>query len=173
MRGSTARRPGEVVFTVLMLVASLYLFRHAYGISGFSALSSPGAFPMAATGAMVVAALCVLARTLSMPAAERGLAPLRARILPNIVAAFALLIVVYGALLETLGFVLASLGFLFAAMWLLHRRGPGVALGWAVLSIALVYIVFRLVFQVILPEGVLPERRILAAIGDMIAASRR
>lgn len=168
MPSPVTRRPGEAVFAALMVVVSLLLFWNAYRIAGFSALSSPGAFPLAATSAMVLTSLVTLARTAAMPTGHTGPAALRALVFPTVVVAFAVLIVLYGALLESLGFVLTSLAFLFGGIWLLHQRGPWVALFWAVISIILVYVIFRVVFQVVLPEGILPERRFLAIIGDML-----
>jgi hypothetical protein len=84
------------------------------------------------------------------------------------VLAFGALIVLYGLVLESLGFILASFGFLFSGILLLYRRGPLPALGYAVVSIVLIYVIFRLVFQVVLPEGIVPERRILADLGALL-----
>ncbi len=49
-------RPGENVFVCLMMALSLFVLILAYRISGFSAISSPGAFPMAAGLVMVISA---------------------------------------------------------------------------------------------------------------------
>ncbi|HEU0223023.1 MAG TPA: tripartite tricarboxylate transporter TctB family protein, partial [Paracoccaceae bacterium] len=62
-----------------------------------------------------------------------------------------------------------TLGFLTIGIAFLHRRGILPAIGIAALSILGVYVVFRLIFQVILPEGVVPEREILAAIGRLFS----
>ena len=59
--------------------------------------------------------------------------------------------------------------FLFGGMLLLHRRGPALRFGYALLSIIIVYVIFRLVFKVVLPEGIIPERRILADLGEFFA----
>ena len=53
------KRRGEDLFGLIMVVISVGLFWQAYQIAGFSALSSPGAFPMAAAAMMVVGALTV------------------------------------------------------------------------------------------------------------------
>lgn len=168
MEPKRQRLPGEIVFSALMLIISMVLFWNAYRISGFAAKSSPGSFPLAATAVMVIASLVGLARTLAMPATGGGWRAFRHRVIPNIVIVFAGLILLYGIALESIGFVLTSLAFLFAGMVLLYRRGIGPALFWAVVSVIVVYIVFRLVFQVVLPEGIIPERRILADVGALI-----
>jgi putative tricarboxylic transport membrane protein len=169
MDAPIARRPGEVVFATLMLLISLLLFWQAYKISGFTSKSSPGAFPLAATGVMVLAAVVALANTLAMPKADSSLTALRAQIIPNVVVAFSALIIAYGLFIESVGFLITSLVFLFGGILLLYQRGVGPALGWALASIIVVYVIFRLVFKVVLPEGIIPERRIIADIGAAIS----
>jgi hypothetical protein len=169
MDAPVTRRPGEVVFATLMLLISLLLFWQAYKISGFTSKSSPGAFPLAATSVMVMSAIVALAKTLAMPKSDSGFAAIRAQIVPNVVIAFSALIVAYGLFLESVGFLITSLVFLFGGILLLYRRGVAPALGWAFVSIIVVYVIFRLVFKVVLPEGIVPERRILADVGAVIA----
>ena len=169
MNAPRARLPGETVFVALLLAFSVFLFWQATRISGFSALSSPGSFPMAATAIMVIAGAVALVGTLRLPAPDASLGGFRERVLPKVVGLFLGLVLVYGVVLEPVGFVLASLAFLFAAILLLHRKGPVSAFGYALVMIAAIYIVFRLIFSVVLPEGVLPERRLLALIGDWLS----
>jgi putative tricarboxylic transport membrane protein len=163
------RKPGEVVFAVAMLLISLVLFWQAYKISGFASKSSPGSFPLAVTGVMVVSALVALAKTLSTPAGESSFKALRSEIIPNVVLMFSALVLAYGLFLESLGFILSSLAFLFGGILVLYQRGIRPALGWALVSIIGVYVTFRLVFKVLLPEGIIPERRILAEIGAFLS----
>lgn len=169
MEPQSKRRPGELAFAILMVLISLVLFWQAYRISGFASKSSPGAFPLAVTAVMVITAFVGLLKTMAAPAGDGSFAAFRAEIIPNIVIAFGLLVLAYGFFLESLGFLLSSLVFLFGGILLLYRRGIGPALGWALVSIVGVYVIFRLVFKVILPEGVVPERRILAVIGDFLS----
>lgn len=55
----TARRNGLWLFDA---VAQCFLFWQAYQISGFEALSSPGAFPLAAAGIMVISSCVVVVK---------------------------------------------------------------------------------------------------------------
>lgn len=165
----TTRRPGEVVFTIFLLVGSLVLLWQAYGISGFSALSSAGAFPMAMSAVMVVSLAITLARTLRKPAPAAVLERLRAEILPGTVVVFCGLILVYSLILDWLGFIPASFLFLLTAITFLQGGRFKRALGLSLLSIICVYVVFRLVFQVVLPEGLIPERAIIAWIQSFFA----
>ncbi len=56
------RRPGELVFNIAVMLASFGLLYSAYGISGFEALSAPGAVPMATTAIMAVCAIIIWSR---------------------------------------------------------------------------------------------------------------
>jgi hypothetical protein len=171
MEAARSRNPGETAFAVLMLACSVFLFWTAYRISGFSSLSSPGAFPMAVTATMVGSSAVILYNTLQMPAPARG--AFKSEILDPRLGTFVALNFFYALALEPLGFVLTSFLFLVSSIYLLHRRGPLPALISAAVSVVAVYIIFRLIFKVVLPEGVLPERRWLAFAGDWIAGLLR
>ncbi|RST87542.1 tripartite tricarboxylate transporter TctB family protein [Aquibium carbonis] len=161
MSSKPARRPGETAFAVLCVVFGLVAFWHAYGISGFTGLSTPGVFPMLATGAMVVSGLFILAGTLRRPAEPgdgnaagrfvRAFLPLRHCVL-------LVLMLAYLAALPLLGFVVASALFLFAAFQYLWRRNVLVTLVLSAVALAAIYVVFRIVFQVVLPQGSLVGR---------------
>lgn len=154
------KRRGEDLFGLIMVVVSVGIFWQAYAIAGFSALSSPGAFPMAAAGVMVAGALVVAYGNLRNPA-PRDDAP----ILPVNVAIFTVMVIAYALLLSPLGFLPASLLFLFGGMRLLYRRGGWLRSGIiALCALIAIYVIFRLVFQVILPEGIVPERNIISGI---------
>jgi putative tricarboxylic transport membrane protein len=167
----TRRRPGEMVFSVLMLALGLFILWTAYGIAGFTALSSPGAFPMAAGAVMVVAATVTLLRDVRRPAARDGASALFAQIMPPVVGIFIGLIAVFGILFESAGFLASAFVFLLASIWYLHKRGIVPALLLAVVSLIGVYVVFRLIFSVVLPEGVIPEREIMAAVRNLFRGS--
>ncbi|MBB4952201.1 hypothetical protein H4S14_000243 [Agrobacterium vitis] len=165
----TRRRPGELVFTVVLLAASTFLLWQAYAISGFESLSSAGAFPMAMTSIMVGAIVVVLLRLFSMAAPTNSLLRLKTEILPRTVVVFSLMILAYSIVLEKLGFIIASFLFLLVSIWFLEGGKFRRSLLFSTLSIVCVYIVFRLIFQVVLPEGLIPEREIIASIQDLIA----
>ncbi|KKM18085.1 hypothetical protein LCGC14_1669240 [marine sediment metagenome] len=158
-----AKRPGEDIFGLIMLVLAMGLFWQSWKIAGFSALSSPGAFPMAASFTMVIAAAIVVIGNARNTAARDG-----EPILPGRVILFAALITLYALLIQPLGFLPASLLFLFVGMKLLYRGGWIAALVISALSLALIYILFRIVFQVVLPEGIVPEGQWISAIRDML-----
>ncbi|WP_417711059.1 tripartite tricarboxylate transporter TctB family protein [Roseibium aggregatum] len=149
------RRPGELTFGVLMLLASLTLLWNAYGISGFEALSAPGTVPMATTFVMVVAALIVVFKTARLPIEPHE--SLTKDILPGVVLIFAGLLVAYGILLKPLGFLPTSALFLIAGIKILSRRGWGWTLLVSIGSLVLIWLVFRIVFTVLMPVGIVPE----------------
>lgn len=149
------RRPGELGFAIFLTLASLFLLYSAYGISGFKALSSPGSVPMATTLVMVVSAVIVALRTsrLSRVAHET----LSKDILPIMVILFIGFLIIFGLLLKPLGFVLTAALFLIVAIKVLARKGWGYTLTVALGSLVVIWIVFRVVFTVLLPAGILPE----------------
>ncbi|THF47753.1 tripartite tricarboxylate transporter TctB family protein [Allorhizobium terrae] len=165
----TTRRPGELVFTILLLAASTFMLWQAYAISGFESLSSAGAFPMAMTAIMVGSIVYVLARLFRQAAPPHLLLRMKTEILPRTVVVFSCIILAYSLVLETLGFVIASFIFLLVSIWFLEGGRFKRAMLFSIVSIICVYIVFRLIFQVVLPEGLIPEREIIAAIQDLLA----
>lgn len=165
MSSPKLRKPGERLFCFVLVLFSLYLFWQAYQISGFSSLSSPGAFPLATSAAMVLASCVVFVNTLKLPPAE-GVRFIY-HCFPPVVAIVMAVILVYAVILESVGFILSSFAFLFILIQFLYRRSFLTTLSISVLALVLVYIVFRLIFQVVLPEGVVPEREIIATIKSL------
>ncbi|GAB4238362.1 MAG: hypothetical protein Tsb0032_42730 [Kiloniellaceae bacterium] len=159
------RRAGELIFALALLAFSLAAFWQAYGISGFSGLSTAGVFPMLASGAMVLSALCILWHTLAAPRAraEAGQTPrpevLRffAEVLPWRHVLTVALILAYLLAIPWLGFLVGSGLFLFVAFAYLWRpggkRGLLVSLLLSAFCLGAIYLVFRIVFQVVLPQG--------------------
>lgn len=165
---AAARRrvPGERLFALVMLGLAGFVLVEAHGIAGFTALGSPGALPLAAGGVMLVSAIVVAVRAL--PVGRIARAELSS-LLPLRLVGFVGLVGLFAALLDRLGFLLAGTGFLIASMLWLHRRQPLRVVAWSLLAVLLVYVLFRLVFEVLLPEGIVPERAILAWLGDRLA----
>lgn len=162
-----ARRPGELVFAVLMVVASLGLLWSAYGISGFEALSSAGSVPMATTFAMVVSAALVALRTMRLPVATNE--TLLGDILPVKVIVFAVMLVGYGILLKPLGFLPTSAIFLTVGIKFLSGRSWPWTLTIALGSLVIVWLVFRVVFTVLIPSGIVPEAELLQMLRNLTA----
>jgi putative tricarboxylic transport membrane protein len=160
MHPSARRIPGELAFVLVLLVFALTALWQAYRISGLASWSSPGAVPMLAALAMAVAALRIVFVTARKPADERqqGVAPTAAfvrELLPRTIVGFTLLIVVYMFAMEPLGFVVSSFLFLVAGMRLLGERRLVYSALVSALSLAIIYVVFRTAFSVVLPQGVL------------------
>lgn len=153
------RRPGELGFAICLTLASLYLLYDAYGISGFEALSAPGAIPMATTFVMAISAFIIVLRTARLPRVTSE--TFRQDILPILVIAFIGLLIVFGVLLKPLGFLPTALLFLIASIKLLARKGWGYTLALSVGSLVIIWIIFRVVFTVLLPAGIVPEAEFL------------
>ena len=147
-------RPGERIFALVLVLCAGVVFSEAYAISGFEGLTTGGVMPMLAAGVMVVTSVIILADTLKRPHQSDGsLQRLVSFLFPLRVVLFALLVAGYAASIPVLGFIPASGILLFVAIWALWRRGPLAALAISLVSVAAIYVLFRIVFQVVLPTG--------------------
>lgn len=164
---SDGRRPGELGFALILTAASLYLLYSAYGISGFTALSGPGAIPMATTLVMLVTAGIVAVRTWRLPRVETE--TLARDILPPTVLAFIVFLIVFGLLLRPLGFVPTAALFLIVAVRMLARRGWGYTLAVSLGALVVIWLVFRVVFTVLLPAGILPEAEFIQFFRNLLS----
>lgn len=162
------RKPGELAFAAFLAVASLFLLYNAYGISGFEALSAPGAIPMATTLAMFVTSAIVLARVLRQPRA--GGSFLR-EVFPARIAIVMAMLVAYAFALKPVGFLPTSAVFLILAIRFLSRRSWGFSIGIGLFSLIVVYLIFRIVFTVLMPAGIVPEGEMLAWIRNLFSGS--
>lgn len=169
MQTKQPRRPGEMAFTLAMVLGSLFLLWSAYGISGFEAMSAPGAVPMVTTAIMLVCALLILRETLqrSPVTAEK----LEREILPVPIIVTIAAIGAYALLLKPLGFLPTSLVFLTGMIFYLARYSLVRSALLALLIVAVIYLVFRIVFAVLMPAGIVPEGEIIAWIKTLIAGT--
>lgn len=161
------RRPGELGFALLLCAASLILLFNAYGISGFDSLSGAGAVPMATTLVMLISAVIVALRTARLPKVTGE--TLGRDILPLLVIVFIGFLISFGVLLDPLGFVLTSALFLSVSIKILSRKGWGYTLVVALGALIVIWLVFRIVFTVLLPAGVLPEAEFIQFFRNLIA----
>lgn len=155
MTKQATRRPGELLFSVVLVVFSVAAFWQAYAISGFSGKTTPGVFPMLASGVMILSGLMILlsaARTPPSPGDAPGFFT-QVVSLNHIVLIG--LVLGYVILMPLVGFVVSSALFLFCAFQFLWRKNPLVMLALTALSLGVIYVVFREVFQVVLPQGIL------------------
>lgn len=169
---ATPRKPGETGFNILLLLGSVFLFYQAYKIAGFSALSSPGAIPMAASAIMVISACIIVMKDFARPKAVGGVKAFFAQILPFTIAVMCGFIILFAVVLQKVGFVLTGLVFLWVSIWFLQKRGPLPAAMIALLCVVVIYVLFRLIFQVILPEGIIPERDLIAQVKHFFAGAK-
>jgi len=154
MKPNDTLRPGERLFALLLVIFAGYAFWESYGISGFRGLTTGGVMPMLASCVMLLTGLVFLSDSLRKPRApDSGLAGVIAYLFPLRVVLFTLLVAIYVAAIPSVGFLSASGGLLFLTIWALWRKGPIPALLISLLSIGAIYVLFRVVFQVVLPIG--------------------
>jgi len=154
MKAPETLRPGERLFAFLLVVFAGYSFWESYRISGFSGLTTGGIMPMLASGVMVVTGLVILSETIrKTSAAQNSIRGLITYLFPLRVVLFTALVVGYVGVIPSVGFLAASAGLLFLATWALWQKGPVWALLISILSTGAIYLLFRVVFQVVLPVG--------------------
>lgn len=167
MQTKQPRRPGELIFNLAMVLGSLFLLWSAYGISGFEALSAPGAIPMVATATMAICGLLILRETLGKSAvtAER----IERDILPLPVIVTIVLIAAYALLLKPLGFLPTSFLFLAVLIRYLAKCSVMRAVLLSLAIVAVIYLLFRIVFTVLMPPGIVPEGEVIAWVKALFA----
>lgn len=157
MAGSNQRRPGELVFVAILLIFSILALVQACGISGFSEISGAGVFPMLASAMMILSGLIILRTTLRKTSPEAAGSTAAShffeKVAPIRFVVVVAMIIAYVAAMPGAGFVVSSLGFLFAMFAYLWRRSWLISAVLALASLGLIYVIFRLGFQVVLPLG--------------------
>lgn len=152
------RLPGELVFVFILATFSMAALWQAYLISGLTGLSTPGVFPMLAAGTMLISVIFIIRDTISKKSTSkknelsRGkqflkeITPARFLIMMAIVS-------LYLASMPWLGFIISSALFLFISFYYLWQKGWLISFSLAIFSLTIVYFVFRIGFQVVLPQG--------------------
>lgn len=147
------RRPGELLFAAALLVFAVSAFWQSYGISGFSGKTTPGVFPMAASAVMVISGAVILITAVRTPPPPQQTPGFFSEVLPLNHIVLIGLVLGYVVLMPLAGFIISSALFLFCTFQFLWRRNPLVILGLTAVTLTAVYLIFREVFQVVLPQG--------------------
>ena len=156
MKKTRKLRPGENVFVYLMMAFSLFILILAYRISGFSSISSPGAFPMAAGAVMVISAGLVLLgnRKLEKPDAQHFRDEMKIAvkaIFPKEFVIYTGIIIGYMIVLQPLHFLPSSFVFMAVSMVVLRGTGWVKSLLISAGTLVCIYIIFQYFFRVIMP----------------------
>ena len=164
MSNPSPKRQGERGFSLLLLVFSTAAFWQSHAISGFTGLSTAGVFPMLASATMIAAALCILIQSLRHPGEvefgtpdpeESSTKGFFQSIFPLRIVIVVIMIAGYVIAMPILGFLLSSAVYLFLSFSYLWRKSFVVSLLVTLVSVASVYLIFRKLFQVVLPKGTL------------------
>lgn len=157
MDSSQPVKLSEIPLGIVLVLFSLTALHQSYGIAGFQSISSPGAVPMFAAVIMLLASLVILVKSLIHEGAERTHQarhlPLPGSVLPFRLVALVGLIALYLFFMPRLGFMVSSAVFLWVAFAFLWRCGFIRASAVTGLSLAIIYLVFRTLFKVVLPQG--------------------
>ena len=159
-----AGEPGERVFLLVLVAFSALALWQSYRISGLASASGAGVFPMLASGAMLLASSRLLVRSRGsargVPDGRgtsdgRGARATLRWLLPARTLVFVALAGAFVALVPWLGFLPTAGAFLLAALLLNWRRGPLASLLVTLALLAVIWVVFRELFRVVLPTGTL------------------
>lgn len=164
---SHPRKPGELAFAVFLAGASLLLLWSAYGISGFESLSAPGAIPLATTATMVVTSIIILKRAIATKAGLDG--SFFGTVFPVRIALIVGMLLAYAVALRPLGFLPTSALFLVLSIKYLSNRSWAFSISIGLVSLICIYLVFRIVFTVLMPAGIVPEGQMLAWVRNLLS----
>ncbi len=154
MNKSKKLRPGEKVFSFILIIFSAILFFESYKISGFSGLTTSGAMPMFASTLMLIASIFIFLETLKKdPKNKFNLLKVTQYLLPKQLIFFVSVVLIYVLAIPYFGFTLSSGTFLIISILSLWKKGIVWSLGVSIFSITIIYFLFRIIFQVILPLG--------------------
>ncbi|MBX2879674.1 MAG: tripartite tricarboxylate transporter TctB family protein [Granulosicoccus sp.] len=155
MHDARRRRPGELLFAIVILVFAVTSFNQSYAISGFTGKTTPGVFPMLASGTMILAAIVILIDVIRKAPPQ---APVRARFIAEVTPLSHVVLIgmvlLYLIAMPYIGFIASSGLFLLAAFQFLWKKELLVTLGLTAITLIAIYVVFREVFQVVLPQGI-------------------
>jgi putative tricarboxylic transport membrane protein len=156
MKKSRKLRAGENAFTILLLAFSLFILVIAYRISGFSSISSPGAFPMAAGLVMLISAALVLVgnRKLEKPGAEGikdELKQAAKAVFPKEFIIYTFIIIGYMILIQPIHFIPSSFVFMVISMIVLRGSGLVRSLLISAATLTCIYVIFEYFFRVVMP----------------------
>lgn len=147
----------ETPLGIALVLFSLAALHQAYGISGFQSFSSPGALPMFAAAVMLIASLVILTKSLvHAPLNQKQLknqSPFVKNTHPFRLIGLIALIALYLFFLQRLGFMVSSAFFLWVSFVFLWRCSLIRATVTTGLSLTVIYLVFRMLFKVVLPQG--------------------
>jgi len=147
-------RPGEKIFSILLVLFSGFLFFESYKISQFKSLVTSGAMPMFASTLMFISSIFIFLKTLKKdPKTNFNLVNVIQYLLPKQLIFFSALILVYVLAIPYFGFTLCSGFFLIISISTLWNKGVLWSLTISIFSVTLIYFLFRIIFQVILPSG--------------------
>ncbi|WP_136068537.1 tripartite tricarboxylate transporter TctB family protein [Modicisalibacter radicis] len=156
MSKDTQLKAGERAFNGLLLLFSLGILYEAYQIAGLASINSPGAFPIMLGLIMTGSMLAILWGQRHHPKPDTRGALDEARQFtrqhfPLPIVVFSAMAIGYLVLLQLVGFLIATVLFLFVSQVYL-RRGRWLASALITLgATAIIYALFKLLFQVYLP----------------------
>ena len=153
MKPDHASPKGEFKMMVLLLVICVALFVDSLRSPGiFQGHSAgPGSIPQLVTGALVVMIIALAIQFLRKNYREGSFGDLLHHLFDKQVIFLLTTLIVYGLIVETIHFVPATFLFLVATMYLLDPRKLLLKVIVSAGTLAVLYLIFSTLFQVVLP----------------------
>lgn len=144
---------GELKMLALLFVVSAALFADSLRSPGFfQGLSKgPGSIPQLVSGALILMIIGLMISTLRKGYKEGSFSDVVHYLFNKEVVQLLVAVGVYGLIIEPVGFVLSSILFLVVTMYILDRKQIVRKILISVGTIAMLYLIFSTLFQVVLP----------------------
>lgn len=101
---------------------------------------------------LLISSLITLVKTAKQPKGTE-VGSFVTAITPRVVLFFAFITLAYISIINQFGFLASSLAFLFFSILVLYRQGFLLSILISINVLAIIYVVFRVIFKVILPEA--------------------
>lgn len=147
------QNPGELYFLLLLFSVFSLFFYEALKQDGVleGELAGPGVIPQLMIGASLIMVVMLLLQFRRNGYKEGKIINVINILFSKDLVAILMTVILYALLLENLKFILTSALFLFFSMVLLDRKKYFHKLMLSLASVAIIVLIFRYVFQVVLP----------------------
>jgi putative tricarboxylic transport membrane protein len=153
MEENLQQRPGERITMWILLAFSLFALVMALQIPKLENLSSSGVFPIFTTSVMIASAVSILwknrKRYNALPLRDE-LQQTRSYAFPNLVIGYTAILLAYVLLTAPLHFLPSTYLFLAGSFLFLKADKLWKSLVIAAVALAIIYVLFQTIFQVIL-----------------------
>lgn len=151
----------DVSFNLILALISVFFFYQSFHITDDGSLGSSASIPIMACGMMLLSSLITLFKSFKLDSLNKT-------IIPRTVYFVLISILVYSIAIEVIGFIITSFIFIAVLIFFINKSAATRSIFLSFMVVVITYLVFRIIFKVMLPEGVIPEREILFYLKSVI-----